>query len=60
MGFLAILSKKARETYAGGQNEMDLFSVQLTGSNSLMDWGLWLVLIGLVAIYFWLAFRRKK
>lgn len=39
---------------------MDLFPIQLTGRNSLMDWGLWIILIGLVAVYLWLTFRRKK
>ena len=39
---------------------MDKLSVSMTGQNSVMDWGLWLVLIGLVALYFWLAFRRRK
>lgn len=39
---------------------MDGISIPLTGWNSLMDWGLWLLLIGLIALYFWLAFRRKK
>lgn len=39
---------------------MDGISIHLTGRNSLMDWGLWLLLIGLIALYFWLAFRRKK
>lgn len=39
---------------------MDGISIPLTGQNSLMDWGLWLLLIGLIALYFWLAFRRKK
>ena len=39
---------------------MDGISIPLTGRNSLMDWGLWLLLIGLIALYFWLAFRRKK
>lgn len=39
---------------------MDGISIPLTGPNSLMDWGLWLLLIGLIALYFWLAFRRKK
>ena len=39
---------------------MDGISIPLTGRNSLMDWGLWLLLIGLLALYFWLAFRREK
>ena len=39
---------------------MDKLSVSMTGQNSVMDWGLWLLLIGLVALYFWLAFRRRK
>ena len=39
---------------------MDGISIPLTGRNSLMAWGLWLLLIGLIALYFWLAFRRKK
>lgn len=39
---------------------MDGISIPLTVRNSLMDWGLWLLLIGLIALYFWLAFRRKK
>ncbi len=39
---------------------MDKLSVSMTVQNSVMDWGLWLLLIGLVALYFWLAFRRRK
>ena len=39
---------------------MDKLSVSMTAQNSVMDWGLWLLLIGLVALYFWLAFRRRK
>ena len=39
---------------------MDKLSVSMTGQNSVMDWVLWLLLIGLVALYFWLAFRRRK
>lgn len=39
---------------------MDKLSVSMIGQNSVMDWGLWLLLIGLVALYFWLAFRRRK
>lgn len=39
---------------------MDKLAFSMTGRNSFMDWGLWLLLIALVAVYFWLAFRRKK
>ena len=42
------------------ENEMEIFSPTLSGKNGVMDWGLWLLLIALVAIYFWLAFRRRK
>ena len=39
---------------------MENFAIALTGRNSVMDWGLWLILIALVALYLWLAFRRRK
>jgi len=36
------------------------FLVALTGRNSVMDWGLWIVLIILTTIVLWLYFRPKK
>ena len=39
---------------------MENFAIALTDRNSVMDWGLWLILIALVALYLWLAFRRRK
>lgn len=51
---------RARAVPEGVNLPMDGISIPLTGRNSLMDWGLWLLLIGLIALYFWLAFRRKK
>lgn len=36
------------------------FLVALTGRNSVMDWGLWIILIALFTIILWLHFRPKK
>lgn len=52
--------RKSRAYLEREAASMDKLSVSMTGQNSVMDWGLWLLLIGLVALYFWLAFRRRK
>ena len=42
-----------------GGDVMFLSSISLTGPNSVLDWGLWLVLIALVVWYLWRLFGRK-
>lgn len=36
------------------------FLVALTGRNSVMDWGLWIILIALTTMVLWLYFRPEK
>ena len=35
-------------------------SISWTGPNSILDFGLWIVLIGLVAVVLWLRLRPRK
>ena len=36
------------------------FPIALTGKNSLLDYGLWIILILLVALVLWIQYRPKK
>lgn len=36
------------------------FPIALTGKNSLLDWGLWIILILLIALVLWIQYRPKK
>lgn len=36
------------------------FPVTLTGKNSLLDWGLWIILILLAALVLWIQYRPPK
>lgn len=52
---------RARAVPEGVNLPMDGISIPLTGRNSLMDWGLWLLLIGLIArISGWSSAGKNK
>lgn len=43
-----------------GGGFVEVFGIPLNGKNSILDFGLWIVLAVLVCLWVWLLFRRKK